>query len=107
MAEMVMFTIDRYVDFKDLNEAIIYIQWTNKNGDTKAAPIVVKDITSIPGKIRFGWPLDKNVTAVPGPVHYSVRFWNRLGEEPAEGGAETVVYSLNTLSSSLTITESL
>jgi hypothetical protein len=107
MAEMVMFTVDRYVDFKDLNEAIIYVQWTNKNGECRADPIVMKDITSTPGKIRFGWPLTKEVTAVPGPVNYSVRFWNRLNNVPEEGGTEVVSYSLNTLSSSLMISESL
>lgn len=107
MAEMVMFTVDRYVDFKDLNEAHIYVQWTNKNGDMRADLVVMKDITTIPGKIRFGWPLTQEVTAVPGVVNYSIRFWNKITDEEATDGAESVSYSLNTLTSSLTITQSL
>ncbi len=104
MAEMIMFTIDRYFDYKDLNEAIIYVQWTLPNGETGAAPIEVKDIETTPGKIRFGWPLDDSITSVPGTVQYSVRFWNKDGEDAEE---QTVTYSLNTLSSSLTITKAL
>ncbi len=104
MAEMIMFTIDRYFDYKDLNEATIYVQWTLPNGETGAAPIEVKDIETTPGKIRFGWPLDDSITSIPGTVQYSVRFWNKDGEDTEK---QIVTYSLNTLSSNLTITKAL
>lgn len=97
-AETIQFVVDRYFDQMDLNEAQIIVQWTRPNGDEGATLVEMKDL-SIPGKIRFGWTLTSDVTAEPGVVKYSVRFWNLDKDE--------VVYSLNTLTSSLTISPSL
>lgn len=111
-AEMVIFTVDRYFDFMDLNNAEIWVQWSapGKNGEVRegASEVEMRDIASIPGKIRFGWLLDDEITAEPGIVKYSVRFWNK-GNINDEYGVPTekVVYSLNTLTSSLTISPSL
>lgn len=107
-AEIVMFTIDRYFDYKDLDTAFIYVQWTLPDGVTQGASnIEMKDL-SIPGKIRFGWPLDNEITSQKGNVKFSVRFWN-IGKVKDENGVEkdVVVYSFNTQTSTLTITESL
>lgn len=107
-AEIVMFTIDRYFDFKDLSTAEIYVQWTLPDETEGATKIEVVDMTTIPGKLRFGWPLDKAVTAQKGKVKFSVRFWNRDKMKNESGEmVDTVVYSLNTLTSTLTISESL
>jgi hypothetical protein len=67
----------------------------------------MKDL-SIPGKIRFGWPLDSEITSQKGTVKFSVRFWN-VDKIKDENGIEkdAVVYSLNTLTSNLHISESL
>lgn len=97
-AETIQFVVDRYFDQMDLNEAQIFIQWTRPSGGEGATLVEMKDLT-IPGKIRFGWTLTSDVTAEPGVVKYSVRFWNLDEDE--------VVYSLNTLTSSLTISPSL
>ena len=102
-AEVVLFTIDRYFDFKDLNEAQIYVQWILPDGKTHGASLVELRDLSIPGKIRFGWPLDNEITSQPGTVQFSVRFWN---VEKIDG-KDTIVYSFNTQTSSLTITKSL
>lgn len=111
IAETVVFTIDRYFDYMDLNNAQIWVQWEapGENGGVRsgATEIEMRDIASIPGKIRLGWPLENEVTKVPGTVKYSVRFWNK-GYVTEEGQTvEKVVYSFNTLTSSLTITPSL
>lgn len=101
LAETILFTIDRFFDFKDLATADIYVQWTLPDGKTSGATrIELKDYETIPGKIRFGWPLDTKVTSQKGKVQFSVRFWNK-------DESDVVVYSLNTLTSSLTINESL
>lgn len=104
-AETVQFTIDRYFDQVDLNEARIFVQWTLPDG-TEGATWAddMKDL-SIPGKIRFGWTLTSDVTAQPGVVKFSVRFWNRAMD--MTDGLEKVVYSFNTLTSSLTISPAL
>lgn len=106
-AEVVMFTIDRYFDYKDLDTAYIYVQWTLPDGTEGATAVEMKDL-SIPGKIRFGWPLDNEITAQKGMVKFSVRFWNVDKIKDKDGNyKDTVVYSFNTQTSSLTITESL
>lgn len=102
LAETILFTIDRFFDFKDLSTAEIYVQWILPDGETEGATRVeLVDLETIPGKIRFGWPLDTKVTSQKGKVQFSVRFWNK------DEQSDTVVYSLNTLTSSLTINESL
>jgi hypothetical protein len=109
IAEMLIFTIDRYFDYMDLYDTEIYVQWTLPDGKTTGATkIEFKDIETIPGKIRLGWALDSEVTAQAGQVKYSVRFWKK-GEFKEENGeiVEKVVYSLNTLTSSFTISPSL
>lgn len=67
----------------------------------------MKDL-SIPGKIRFGWPLDNEITSQEGAVKFSVRFWNKeiLKDENGQD-KDTVVYSFNTQTSTLNITKSL
>lgn len=106
-SEIVIFTIDRYFDYKDLDTANIYVQWTLPDGTEGATKVELKDL-SIPGKIRFGWPLDSEITSQKGIVKFSVRFWN-IGKIKDENGVErdTVVYSFNTLTSNLHISESL
>lgn len=108
-AEVVIFTVDRYFDFKDLDTALIHVQWTLPDGTEGASKVEMKDL-SIPGKLRFGWSLDNRVTAQKGTVKYSVRFWN-IGKIPDPNNPgeliDGVVYSLNTLTSTLTINESL
>lgn len=104
-AETIQFTVDRYFDHMDLNEARIFVQWTLPDGTEGATwADELKDLT-IPGKIRFGWTLTSDVTAQPGIVKFSVRFWNKALDEV--DGQEKVVYSFNTLTSSLTISPSL
>ena len=104
-AETIQFTVDRYFDQMDLNEARIFVQWTLPSGKTGATwADEMKDL-SIPGKIRFGWTLTSDVTEEVGIVKYSVRFWNKKINE--KNNIEEVVYSLNTLTSSLTISPSL
>lgn len=101
-AEVVMFTIDRYFDYKDLDTAYIWVQWTLPDGKEGASAVEMKDL-SIPGKIRFGWPLDDEITSQDGQVKFSVRFWN----VDKIDGKDVVVYSFNTQTSTLTVTKSL
>ena len=104
-AETIQFTVDRYFDYMDLKEARIYAQWTLPSGKEGATWVDEAKDLSIPGKIRFGWPLTADVTSEPGIVKYSIRFWNRSLNNAS--GKEEVEYSFNTLTSSLTISPSL
>ena len=67
-AEVVLFTIDRYFDYKDLDTVeYTYVQWTLPDGTEGASKITMKDL-SIPGKLRLGWPLDNEFTSLKGSV---------------------------------------
>jgi hypothetical protein len=107
IAETVIFTIDRYFDHMDLNNATIYVQWTLPSGKEGATHIELIDTDFLPEKIRFGWPLDDEITSEVGQVKYSVRFWNKGTVKENGSDVEKVVYSFNTLTSTLTISPSL
>jgi hypothetical protein len=95
LAEMLVFEVDRFFDYMDLANTNIYVQWTSPSaeGSTK---VDMMDWISKPGKILFAWPLTEEVTATPGIVKFSVRFF-RLN------GALEMIYSLNTQEASITI----
>lgn len=106
-AEIVTFVIDRYFDYKDLDTAqYTFVQWTLPDGTEGASNITLKDL-SIRGKLRLGWPLDNEITSQKGTVKFSLRFFDT--DTVVENGETktVVVYSFNTLTSTLNITESL
>lgn len=108
-AEVVLFTIDRYFDYKDLDTVeYTYVQWTLPDGTEGASKITMKDL-SIPGKLRLGWPLDNEITSQKGTVKFSVRFFDTdtIVDEKTKESKTVVVYSFNTLTSTLNISESL
>lgn len=95
-AETVMFTVDRYVDYMDLDNTIIYVQWKTEDGNEGASQVFLKDLETVPNKIRFGWVLEDPITSVPGNVKFSVRFF-------CKNDNNEVTYSLNTLESAVVI----
>lgn len=112
VAEIVIFSIDRYFDYMDFMETEIWVQWTAPNADGTvkqgATLIELKDVETEPGKVRFGWPLDSDITANPGTVHFAVRFFKRgdVEEYDSKGNPVTVnkiIYSFNTLPATLTV----
>lgn len=101
MAEMAVFSIDRYFDYTDLNEKTeIWVQWTtqdaNKNPIERAS-VCIKDEKNATDKLRFAWLLGPEITANPGVVKFAVRIFRR-----SEDGNE-IVYSFNTLPAEITI----
>ena len=104
LAELIVFTADRYFDYMDLANTNIYVQWTipadPKNNRMEAIEgatgVEMIDLDSEPSKIKFAWPLSKEITQHAGTVKFSVRFF-RLDEN------DKVIYSLNTLESSIVI----
>lgn len=112
VAEIVIFSIDRYFDYMDFMETEIWVQWTAPNGDGTvkqgATLIELKDVETEPGKVRFGWPLDADITANPGTVHFAVRFFKRGDVEvfDSTGAAKIenkIIYSFNTTPATLTV----
>ena len=105
IAELVIFSADRFFDYMDLANALIYVQWITPEDKKNNIPekigatrIKMIDLETEPGKIRFAWPLTDEVTAVAGNVKFSVRFFRLAnGAEPNANNAGDVVYSLNTI----------
>ena len=100
-AEILVFTIDRYFDYTDLGaDTEVWAQWTapaEKGVEPVThASVCVKDETGTTDKLRFGWILGPEVTAVPGTVKFSIRIFRKN----AEG---IITYSFNTLTANLTI----
>jgi hypothetical protein len=104
MAELVIFETARYFDYMDLANTTIFVQWQLPNGDTGATHIDIKDLESVPGKIRFAWPLHNVITQHSGTVKFSVRFY-LIDEEIDEEGKvqKRMAYSLNTVDKSFMI----
>lgn len=101
VAETLIFEIDRYFDAIDFNDCDIYVQWERPNDTTQyVTPLTsingeLLDITTYPGKMRFGWPLSEEVTKTPGTIKFSVRFIKYAGD--------VMVYSFSTQTASMTI----
>ena len=105
IAEMIIFEVDRYFDYMDLATTSIYVQWTTpedrKNGIESvesATRVEMIDLESAPGKIRFAWPLNDQITKYPGTVKFSIRFFRQDDNQP-----DTLLYSLNTIENSIVI----
>ena len=101
VAETVIFTIDRFYDYMDLMNAETWVQWTapGEDGNPRegATSIVLRDISVEENKIRFGWPLDTEITKIPGKVQFSVAFFVR------DESTGKIVYRLNSKPASFTI----
>lgn len=79
-AEIITFTIDRYFDYMDLSEATIAVQWKNTAANTEGLSLIkLIDLDSLrfENKIRFGWPLTKEMTKKAGNLQFAVRFFTR------------------------------
>lgn len=97
IAETLLFKIDRFFDYMDLDMTDIYVQWTNPLKEEGASKIIMRDSESEPGKILFGWPLTSKITKVAGPLKFSVRFFKRDSE------TQSVTYSFNTQTQVVTV----
>lgn len=103
MAELIVFSADRYFDYMDLANTNIYVQWqlpypdSNGNPIGGATPITIIDLESEPGKMLFAWPLHKDITTQSGHVKFSLRFFL------VDASNTNLVYSLNTQSANLLV----
>lgn len=106
-AEIVTFTVDRYFDYKDLDQASIAVQWINDAAQTEGVSFIqLKDLKTYgdENKIRFGWPLTSEMTAAAGNLRFAVRFYTAQTND--EGKIE-FNYLLNTIPESIPIKDTL
>ena len=103
-AEMLILSIDRFFDNQDLLDTEIAINWNfAKNGDKKiysgATKAFAPNADINPDKVTFGFIIDKNMTSGRGVLTFSVTFYTQK--------AGDIDYSLNTLTASVVINDTL
>lgn len=104
VAEIIYFKIDRYFDAMDLNTQNIYIEWENAAGEKGLSSEYVRDITSEPNYIIFGWPLAKQITDYAGVIKYAIRFYGFKDDAAVN---KEIVYSFATQPASIIIQPSM
>lgn len=92
-AETVYFEIDRYFDNVDLSQHICIVQFSNKNNSNNGGiyPVTTMDITTVDGKIIFGWEIKNDATSLVGDIYFSVRFYS------IDSNESVFTYNFNTL----------
>ena len=105
LCEIATFEIDRYFDYVDLAgpNVKIEIQWetaAKKQGST-IINIIDKDTLIADGKLRFGWPITREVTDKDGPLTFAVKFYIQK-----TGGVDPI-HILNTLPTTIQIKKGL
>lgn len=96
-AETLYFKCPRYFDGVDLMGTALVVEYTNANGNSFVAPIMVRDVTSQPGYIIFGWNIHGNATAAAGKIKFAFRFFT------VDATAAELTYSLRTQATEGTI----
>lgn len=89
-AETVYFKVPRYFDGVDLFQMAIVVEYVNAKGESHIAPIGVKDISSYPGYIVFGWCIHGNATIATGTIQFAIHFYTM------DFATGTLAYSLRT-----------
>lgn len=106
-AETVYFEIDRYFDDVDLSQHTCIVQFVNKDeyGNVSEGHyrIPIMDVTTVEGKIIFGWLIENPATKYAGDIEFSIRFYSITGE----GDEAKFLYNINTVPSKSTILDTL
>jgi hypothetical protein len=98
MCEIITFTVDRYFDYVDLATTTICVQWKTPTS-TGISHIGLRDLTTVSGKMRFGWPLTNKLTETAGNIVFAVKFFKTESDK--------TVYVLNTTPATIPIKDSL
>ena len=74
-AETIYFKVPRYFDGVDLLRMCCVVEYTNADNESRVSPILVKDVTSQPGYIIFGWCIHGDATKKSGNIKFAIRFY--------------------------------
>ena len=89
-AETIYFRVPRYFDGVDLLRMCCVMEYTNAANESRVSPILVKDVTSDPGYIIFGWCIHGDATKKSGTIKFAIRFYAVNLEK------QNFIYSLRT-----------
>lgn len=73
-AETIYFEIDRYFDSEDFSKHTCVIQFINSKNEG-AYPVTSYDLTTVDGKIIFGWTIGNDATQINGDIEFAIRFY--------------------------------
>lgn len=96
-AEIIYFKVNRYFDGMDLSKTTCVIQYINANNQGALYPVPYCDIQKLAneGMMIIPWSISGLVTAAPGPVKFSIRFY-KVSQDEANNQPAELVYNLNT-----------
>ena len=77
IAESLIFKINRFFDYADLNEWTAVVQWVNAKGDEGVTEAFFVDASEDPNYIFVMWPLTSAITQFPGTIKFSLRFYDK------------------------------
>lgn len=77
LAEYLYFVVDRYYEDMDLFKTVAVIEYINAcdKPESRIYPVVLKDITTMPGKMIFAWHIGNEATKASGIIKFAVRFY--------------------------------
>ena len=97
IAESLIFKINRFFDYSDLNEMVCQIQWQNADKEEGISNAFVVDASRSADYLYIMWPLTEEITKAAGTIKFSVRFYKVSGSE--------LVYSFSTKIAQATINQ--
>ncbi len=97
IAESLIFRINRFFDYSDLNEMVCQIQWQNADKEEGISNAFVVDASRSADYLYIMWPLTEEITKAAGTIKFSVRFYKVSGSE--------LVYSFSTKIAQATINQ--
>lgn len=99
-AEVIYFSVDRFVDYMDLatTSCVIHYQTSEKKSRYYTVPFYDTTTLIKENKILFPWTLDATVTANPGTVTFAIQFFI-VGSQLTDKNEyeQVLIYNLNTL----------
>lgn len=84
LAEYLYFVVDRYYEDMDLFKTVTVIEYINAcdKPESRVYPVILKDITTMPGKMIFAWHIGNEATKAAGIIKFAVRFYMVHPTEP-------------------------
>lgn len=95
IAESLIFKINRFFDYADLNAMVVKIQWQNAKGEEGLSDAYVVDDVKNADYLYIMWPITSEITSKAGTIKFSLRFYKLNGD--------TLMYSFSTKVAAATI----
>lgn len=79
IAESLIFKINRFFDYADLDAMVVKIQWQNAKGEEGLSDAYVVDDVKDADYLYIMWPITSEITSKAGTIKFSLRFYKLNG----------------------------